>query len=413
MLLAAAVTGVVAVVVAPSPALAKSPWVARRPPVDPKPTHQLLDPKTRWPAEPAAPEAIDPARFASAVAHLCADHRVSPEQAAPLATAILTAAQSTAVDPFLLVALAHVQSRCNPALSSPGGLGLYRLSRELYFTPGTPPSPVERADFERDKLLDPVASSLTAARLLKMWNADHERLDLLFEGHGVQHRTGVAHFLWGDIVRNSGNEDQVFTARRRLIQRYLAQPEQPLLTNLGLPFYSPLEGAPRVASSGPGEDRDGGARQHKGLDISAIEGEPVRAVADGEVIFAGFNIVGHPRSQIPSEKMRRYVHRRLGPGGAYVCIEHDHEREIVTCYMHLSFYSVNEHDTVEAGQVIGNVGITGVKQSAPHLHFEVRDATRIVNPAKVLASMVIPPKATVTYQYVMAKKRAKRRHRNV
>jgi murein DD-endopeptidase MepM/ murein hydrolase activator NlpD len=393
-------------------AFAKTPWVARKPPVEPKPTHQLLDPKNRWPAEPEAPAVVDPERFKEAVAHLCADHRVSAEKAAPLAQALLDAGKAEQVDPFMLAALAHTQSRCNPSLTSPGGFGLFRLAKEMYTSEGAPESPVSKEAFLRASLLNPVTASRTAAALLRMWNEKHEGIDALFEGHGVPHRSGVAHFLWGDIVRNSGNEDQVFTARRRLIRRYVGDVEQPLLTSLGLPFYSPLEGAPRVASSGPGEDRDGGARQHKGLDIAAIEGEPIRAVADGEVIFAGFNFVGHPRSVVPADKMRRYIYRAMGPGGAYVCIQHDRDREIVTCYMHVSAYYVNEHDTVEAGQVIGLVGVTGVKQSAPHLHFEVREGNHIVNPAKVLATMVIPPKATVTYQYVMAKKRAKKHRRN-
>jgi hypothetical protein len=32
---------------------------------------------------------------------------------------------------------------------------------------------------------------------------------------------------------------------------------------MGLTVVCPLEGIPRVATSGPGDDRDGGARQHR------------------------------------------------------------------------------------------------------------------------------------------------------
>src|SRR5205814_75546 len=116
----------------------------------------------------------------------------------------------------------------------------------------------------------------------------HPMLDDAFGG--VPHRSGVAHFQWGDQVSNSGGEDAVFTARRRMIARYLDEPETPQPTSLGMDLVSPLEGAPRVASSGPGEDRDGGARHHRGLDIAASDGEPVRAVAAGVVIFAGANL---------------------------------------------------------------------------------------------------------------------------
>ena len=57
----------------------------------------------------------------------------------------------------------------------------------------------------------------------------------------------------------------------------------------------PLEAAPRVATSGPGDDRDGGARRHRGLDVVASPGEPIRAIADGTVIFAGVNLRGNAR----------------------------------------------------------------------------------------------------------------------
>ncbi|HSS37808.1 MAG TPA: M23 family metallopeptidase, partial [Polyangia bacterium] len=165
------------------------------------------------------------------------------------------------------------------------------------------------------------------------------------------------------------------------------------------------------ATSGPGDERDGGARRHRGLDIAGTIGEPVRAVADGTVIFAGANIPGAARKgPIPPDKIARYAHRRLGVGGIYMCIEHKPEpNRIVTCYMHLSSYIVAEKDTVKAGQTIGYVGRTGVKVSPPHLHFEVRVGDRFTNPVRTLGELVIPPQATLTHQYVLKARRAKLR----
>ena len=84
----------------------------------------------------------------------------------------------------------------------------------------------------------------------------------------------------------------------------------------------PLEASPRVATSGPGDDRDGGARRHRGLDVVASPGEPIRAIADGTVIFAGANMRGSARTIVSPAKSARYARKRLGAGGVYMCIRH-------------------------------------------------------------------------------------------
>jgi len=247
------------------------------------------------------------------------------------------------------------------------------------------------------------------AALLEMWNASHKEIDAAFGG-GL-HRSGVAHFTWGDVVRSSGQEDLILTTRRRMILTYLGNKDAPRQTPyIGLAVVSPLEAIPRVATSGPGDDRSGGARQHRGLDIAGMLGEPVRAIADGTVIFAGINSPGRSRmGGIPPEKIARYRHRRMGVGGIYVCIEHTPEpKRVVSCYMHLGGYNVAEREEVKAGQVIGELGRTGVKVSPPHLHLEVRVGNHYTNPIRTLGDYVIPPKATMTHQYVLRAKRAKR-----
>jgi murein DD-endopeptidase MepM/ murein hydrolase activator NlpD len=141
------------------------------------------------------------------------------------------------------------------------------------------------------------------------------------------------------------------------------------------------------------------------------------------VIFAGVNLGrGTPARQVEPSKVARYAHRNLGAGGIYLCIEHDPDaiaareaggvgvpHKIVSCYMHLATYAVATDEKVTAGQIIGIVGRTGVKVSPPHLHLEIRVNDRFTNPARYLTDMVIPPKATMTYRYVMKAKRARLR----
>ena len=94
---------------------------------------------------------------------------------------------------------------------------------------------------------------------------------------------------------------------------------------------------------------------HTGVDLSAPEGTPVHAAADGIVIHA--------------EWYGRY--------GKMVVV--DHGNGMQTLYAHLSrFYAVPGQETRQ-GQVIGYSGATG-RVTAPHLHYEVRVGGTPINP---------------------------------
>jgi murein DD-endopeptidase MepM/ murein hydrolase activator NlpD len=313
----------------------------------------------------------------------------------------------------MLAALARFGSNCDASYKAKkgGAYGLLAIEPTMYRVTGAPELPVDKADLTSKRLLEPEVNLAVGAALLEMWNTSHKEIDAAFGG-GL-HRSGVAHFVWGDVVRSSGHEDLILTARRRMIGSYLGASDAPRAATYigGVQIVSPLEAVPRVATSGPGDDRSGGARRHRGLDIAGMLGEPVRAIADGTVIFAGINSPTRARmSGIPPEKIARYKHRRMGVGGIYVCIEHTPEpKRVVSCYMHLGGYNVAEREEVKAGQVIGELGRTGVKVSPPHLHLEVRVGNHFTNPVRTLGDMVIPPKDTMTHQYNVRAQRARLR----
>lgn len=96
-------------------------------------------------------------------------------------------------------------------------------------------------------------------------------------------------------------------------------------------------------------------RMHKGMDIAAPHGTPVRAMMDGVVAAAGR--AGGYGNLI-----------RLGHGGSYQSM-----------YGHLSRIAVRAGERVGRGEVIGYVGSTGLS-TGPHLHFEVLKGGRAVNP---------------------------------
>jgi murein DD-endopeptidase MepM/ murein hydrolase activator NlpD len=106
-------------------------------------------------------------------------------------------------------------------------------------------------------------------------------------------------------------------------------------------------------------------RQHQGIDYGAPAGTPVSAIADGTVTMARWND-GY---------------------GNFVQIRHS--GGLVSCYGHLSRYGAGAKAgrSVRQGQTVGYIGSTG-NSTGPHLHFEVRQGGKPVNPIKV-----IPPRA--------------------
>jgi murein DD-endopeptidase MepM/ murein hydrolase activator NlpD len=86
---------------------------------------------------------------------------------------------------------------------------------------------------------------------------------------------------------------------------------------------------------------------HYGLDIAADYGSPVRAAANGTVIYAGWKNNG---------------------GGYQVWIAHG--SGLYTTYNHMSAISVGSGQSVAEGQQVGRVGQSG-HATGPHLHFEV------------------------------------------
>lgn len=91
----------------------------------------------------------------------------------------------------------------------------------------------------------------------------------------------------------------------------------------------------------------GRTRRHEGTDYAAGTGTPVVAAGEGTVIRAG----------------------RAGGYGNLVEIRH--RNGITTRYAHLSRIRTRTGARVSQGQLIGNVGATGLA-SGPHLHYEFR-----------------------------------------
>ncbi|MBC9797297.1 M23 family metallopeptidase [Sinomicrobium weinanense] len=96
--------------------------------------------------------------------------------------------------------------------------------------------------------------------------------------------------------------------------------------------------------------------KHFAVDIPGASGTPVKAAADGIVIFAEWTVET-----------------------GYVCII-EHSFGLISVYKHNGSLSKSQGELVKAGEVIATMGNTGELTTGPHLHFELWSNGYPVNP---------------------------------
>ena len=101
-------------------------------------------------------------------------------------------------------------------------------------------------------------------------------------------------------------------------------------------------------------------KKHFGVDIAATPNESVLATLDGTVILSTYTAET-----------------------GYV-IQVQHSRDFVSIYKHCGSLLKKVGDTVKAGEAIALVGNTGEKTTGPHLHFELWNKGRAIDPSKYI-----------------------------
>ena len=144
-----------------------------------------------------------------------------------------------------------------------------------------------------------------------------------------------------------------------LIAEELRKSAPDLTKESGQGFIMPMEG--KIGSGfGPRiHPIFGTKRQHNGVDIGCVRGQPIWAAKAGKVIFAGWK----------------------NGYGNIVLIEH--EGPVVTLYAHQEELHVSRGYVIDKGEVLGKCGSTGWS-TGPHLHFEVRTGGEAKDPMIVL-----------------------------
>ena len=115
-----------------------------------------------------------------------------------------------------------------------------------------------------------------------------------------------------------------------------------------LPWRWPAEG-PLISTYQAGNPT------RQGIDIAGNAGDPVRAAADGSVVYSGSGLVGY---------------------GELIIVKHNDQW--LTAYGHNRKRLVNEGQNVKAGQQIAEMGRSGTARDM--LHFEIRYTGKPVDP---------------------------------
>lgn len=101
-------------------------------------------------------------------------------------------------------------------------------------------------------------------------------------------------------------------------------------------------------------------RKHYAVDVVTIKDSPVKAVADGTIIFAEWTAAT----------------------GYVIILKHDNN--LISVYKHNAMLTKEQGEIVKAGEVIGTVGNTGELTTGPHLHFELWRDGFPVNPTSFI-----------------------------
>ncbi len=129
----------------------------------------------------------------------------------------------------------------------------------------------------------------------------------------------------------------------------------------GTPSIWPANGRVTSAFGWRNSPLADGNELHAGIDIAVNYGIPVVAAADGTITESG------------------------SAGGYGNLVQIDHGNGISTLYGHNSKLAVNVGQTVKKGQIVSYAGSSG-KSTGPHVHYEVRENGKPVDPWKYLVS---------------------------
>ena len=153
------------------------------------------------------------------------------------------------------------------------------------------------------------------------------------------------------LMERTQAEDQ-FRKQYEETERYNLTTIDNSPTVTGLIFFRPTRGMISLAFDAN--------KKHFGIDIAASPNESVLSTLDGTVIMATYT----------------------ADMGYVILVQHN--QNLVSVYKHCGTLLKKPGETVKAGEAIALVGNTGEKTTGPHLHFEIWNRGRALDPAKYI-----------------------------
>jgi len=196
--------------------------------------------------------------------------------------------------------------------------------------------------FQTDSLKERVAVLENYANALRPILTGEAKGDVIDSIQNLNNRIQI-----DESKLNATRKDSLFREKIDSKDRFPLIDEE-LLDKTRVVFFSPISGT--VSQEFNPEDK------HYALDIVAKTGTPVKAVADGTVIFSEWT----------------------AETGYVIILKHNNN--FISVYKHNGTLLKEQGDFVRSGEAIASVGSTGELSTGPHLHFELWSDGYAVNP---------------------------------
>jgi lipoprotein NlpD len=185
-------------------------------------------------------------------------------------------------------------------------------------------------------------------------------------------QVGQKIYLGGEMSETETSNSQVVSGLQA--KRPVSASDAPVAVPAASSKPSTGQAAPPVSSKAPDSaegwvwpadgdliTRFNNTAGENGIDIAGADGSPIRAAANGKVVYAGTGLRGY---------------------GLLLIIKHD--ETFLSAYAHNRVVTVNEGDQIYSGQVIAEMGQSGA--SSVRLHFEIRRNGQPIDPLTILPS---------------------------
>tara|TARA_R110002020_G_scaffold259768_2_gene473752 strand:+ start:96425 stop:97291 length:867 start_codon:yes stop_codon:yes gene_type:complete len=155
---------------------------------------------------------------------------------------------------------------------------------------------------------------------------------------------------FGEVNLDPSREDSILREEVAREDRYNVF--EPASANINFSLFPPVKGS---ITEGYNVDK-----KHYAVDVVVPKDQPIKAAADGTVIFAEWTT----------------------ETGYVIILEHGNN--LITVYKHNSSLNKEQGDLVKAGEVISTAGSTGEYTTGPHLHFELWSGGYPVDPTNYI-----------------------------